>query len=172
MDQKLVENLRNQLDRLFNQLADLEECREDLEEEEYAETKQETMDQLVEFQESLEEAMSGNLSLTSELAKLKLATQTAISSAFKTPEVIRLFAKAEPAQLRTILTQIDRDVTLGKRSVEEAKPQRVEILTAIKRLGAELSAEEELSLQDQIKFSSRVNSDSVGEQVLGLVQKK
>ena len=35
------------------------------------------------------------------------ATQAAISSAFKTPEVMRLFAKQEPTQLRTLLTQVD-----------------------------------------------------------------
>ena len=33
---------------------------------------------------------------------------------FKTPEVIRLFAKKEPAELRKRLANIDRDVKLGK----------------------------------------------------------
>ncbi|KAL5264629.1 hypothetical protein ACHWQZ_G005644 [Mnemiopsis leidyi] len=167
----LVTNLKQQLDRLFNQLADLEECRDDLEEDEYEETKEETLAQLKEFQESLDKATSGNITLQDELTSLKLATQAAISSAFKTPEVMRLFAKQEPTQLRTLLTQIDRDVILGKRNQVDSKQDKIEILTALKKLGEQISNEEELLLQNSVKLQT-VSTSEVGDHVLSLVQNK
>ncbi|XP_048250280.1 protein LZIC-like isoform X4 [Haliotis rufescens] len=97
---KLRQNMEEQLDRLMQQLTDLEECREDLEPEEYEETKNETLEQLKEFKESLDKMVGGDLSLVDELNGMQLAIQAAISKAFKTPEVIRLFAKKQPGQLR------------------------------------------------------------------------
>ena len=44
--EKLKQNLNDQLERLVQQLQDLEECREDLDDDEYEETKKETLDQL------------------------------------------------------------------------------------------------------------------------------
>ena len=71
-----------------------------MEDDEYEETKQETLDQLKEFQESLNHLVEGNVSLVDEIGSMQLAIQAAVSQAFKTPEVIRLFAKREPGQLR------------------------------------------------------------------------
>ena len=70
--------------------------------------------QLEEFEQSLEKMKEGNMTLVSELNSVQLAIQTTIRNAFKTPEVIRLFAKKEPAELRKRLANIDRDVKLGK----------------------------------------------------------
>ena len=58
--------------------------------------------------------VAGNMTLQSELEATRMAIRAAISDAFKTPEVIRLFAKKEPAALRRRLAEIDRDVKLGK----------------------------------------------------------
>lgn len=44
--EKLKKNLNDQLERLVQQLQDLEECRDDLDDDEYEETKKETLDQL------------------------------------------------------------------------------------------------------------------------------
>ena len=44
--EKLKKNLNDQLERLVQQLQDLEECKDDLDEDEYEETKRETLDQL------------------------------------------------------------------------------------------------------------------------------
>ncbi|XP_038966421.1 protein LZIC isoform X2 [Rattus norvegicus] len=103
---KLKQNLEEQLDRLMQQLQDLEECREELDGDEYEETKKETLEQLSEFNDSLKKIMSGNMTLVDELSGMQLAIQAAISQAFKTPEVIRLFAKKQPGQLRTRLAEV------------------------------------------------------------------
>lgn len=46
--------------------------REELDEEEYEETKKETLEQLSEFNESLKKLMSGNMTLVDELGGMQL----------------------------------------------------------------------------------------------------
>ncbi|KAK7094150.1 protein LZIC-like [Littorina saxatilis] len=144
---KLRQNMEDQLDRLMQQLSDLEECKEDLDDDEYEETKNETLEQLKEFKTSLDKMLEGNLSLVDQLGGMQLAIQAAISSAFKTPEVIRLFAKKQPGQLRQRLADINRDAKIGKMPKEQATQQTVEILTALKKLGDKLTPEEEAFMQ-------------------------
>uniref|UniRef100_A0A3P8R8T3 Beta-catenin-interacting ICAT domain-containing protein n=1 Tax=Astatotilapia calliptera TaxID=8154 RepID=A0A3P8R8T3_ASTCA len=145
---KLRQNMEEQLDRLMQQLQDLEECREDLDEEEYEETKKETLEQLGEFNDSLKKIMSGDMTLVDELSGMQLAIQAAISQAFKTPEVIRLFAKKQPGQLRSRLAEMDRDVMVGKLSRDVYTQQKMEILTALRKLGEKLTPEDETFLTE------------------------
>ncbi|XP_042635900.1 protein LZIC isoform X2 [Catharus ustulatus] len=132
---KLKQNLEEQLDRLMQQLQDLEECREELDADEYEETKKETLEQLSEFNDSLKKIMSGDMTLVDELSGMQLAIQAAISQAFKTPEVIRMFAKKQPRQLRTRLAEMDRDLMVGKLPRDLYTQQKLEILTALRKLG-------------------------------------
>lgn len=145
---KLRQNMEEQLDRLMQQLQDLEECREELDDDEYEETKKETLEQLSEFNDSLKKIMTGDMTLVDELSGMQLAIQAAISQAFKTPEVIRLFAKKQPGQLRTRLAEMDRDVMVGKLSREVYTQQKVEILTALRKLGENLTIEEKTFLAE------------------------
>nr|CAD7438007.1 unnamed protein product [Timema bartmani] len=78
------------------------------------------MDQLREFNESLSRMISGDMTLVDHLSSMQLATQAAISAAFHTPAVIRMFARKEPGQLRERIAQLERDVKLGKLSPEGA----------------------------------------------------
>ena len=48
----------------------------------------------------------GNMTLHSQLDATRLALRSAISGAFKTPEVIRLFANKQPAALRRRLAEV------------------------------------------------------------------
>uniref|UniRef100_A0A131Y523 Putative myosin class ii heavy chain n=1 Tax=Ixodes ricinus TaxID=34613 RepID=A0A131Y523_IXORI len=144
---KLKQSLEEQLERLMAQLSDLEECRAELDQEEYDETKSETLDQLREFNQSLEKICSGDMTLVDELNNMQLTIQAAISDAFRTPEVIRMFAKKQPDQLRERLAQLQRDAKIGKLSEEQLAPQKLEILTALKKLKASLLSEEELFLE-------------------------
>ncbi|XP_037124320.1 protein LZIC [Syngnathus acus] len=145
---KLRQNMEEQLDRLMQQLQDLEECREEIDEEEYEETKKETLEQLSEFNDSLKKIMTGDMTLVDELSGMQLAIQAAISQAFKTPEVIRLFAKKQPGQLRTRLAEMDRDVMVGKLSRDDYKQQKMEVLTALRKLGEKLTTEDETFLAE------------------------
>jgi len=170
---KLIQNLEEQLDRLVQQLSDLEECKDDLEDDEYLETKGETIEQLKEFQDSMAKMTQGDLSLVDQLSAMQLAIQAAISDAFKTPEVIRMFAKKQPGQLRTRLADISRDEKVGKLAKNLAVQQSVEILTALKKLGEDLTPAEQAYLAQYSSGSLRqfeaVSSDlGSGESVLAV----
>ena len=80
--------------------------RDDLDADEYEETKRETLEQLKEFNDSLTKMKGGDMTLVDEVNRMQLAIQAAISEAFKTPEVIRLFAKKQPGQLRQRLSEV------------------------------------------------------------------
>ncbi|XP_031554463.1 protein LZIC-like [Actinia tenebrosa] len=139
---KLKKNLEDQLDRLVAQLTDLEECREDLDEDEYEETKKETLEQMKEFKTSLDKMLAGDMTLVDDLNSMQLAIQAAISEAFKTPEVIRMFAKKQPGQLRQRLAEMQRDLKTGHLSQAVYTQQAVEILTALRKLGEQLKPQE------------------------------
>lgn len=170
---KLKQNLEEQLDRLMQQLQDLEECRDDLDAEEYEETKKETLEQLSEFNDSLKKIMSGNMTLVDDLSGMQLAIQAAISQAFKTPEVIRMFAKKQPGQLRTRLAEMDRDLMIGKLGKDLHTEHKVEILGALRKLGEKLTAEEEAFLMANAgaalsQFESVSENLGSGDKVLAL----
>jgi len=138
----LQKNVEEQVERLLRQLADIEEMREDLDDDEYEEMKSETVQQLQEVKEMLAKTEKGDMSLVNENNQMQLTMQAAISSAFKTPQVIDLFAKKQPGQLRTRLSVIERDMKVGKLTKESYQQQKVEILGAVKKLGDKLSPEE------------------------------
>ncbi|XP_023724189.1 protein LZIC [Cryptotermes secundus] len=151
--EKLRQNLEGQLDRLVQQLADLEECKDDIDPSEYEETKSETMEQLQEFNESLSKMISGDMTLVDQLGSMQLATQAAISAAFHTPAVIRMFARREPDLLRERLAEVDRDEQLGKLSVQASTREKTEILSALRQLEERLSPAELKFLEQQLSSS-------------------
>ena len=110
------------------------------------------------------------MTLHSNLEKTRLAVSAAISGAFQTPEVIRLFASKQPAAckcsprrhsspqvirlfaskqpaaMRRRLAEMERDVKLGKLAAEAFDGMKSEMLVALKKLGEPLSASEEAFL--------------------------
>ncbi|EFN80836.1 protein LZIC isoform X2 [Harpegnathos saltator] len=150
---RLRKNLEEQLDRLVQQLEDLEDSRITLDEVDYQECKEDTMEQLRELSESLQRMISGDMTLIDELGAMQLATQAAISEAFQTPAVIRMFGKREPTLLKELLAQIDRDVKLGKLNKEIADRQRGEIMSALRQLGEKLEPSE-LQLLERLSLNN------------------
>jgi hypothetical protein len=153
MDAALRKNMEDQRDRLLAQLQDIEELKDELDADEYESSKQDTVAQLKEFEASLEKMVAGDMTLQSELDATRMAVRAAISQAFKTPEVLALFAKKEPAALRRRLTELDRDVKLGKLDAAVVSEQATEILVALKKLGEPLDAKEEAFLQKNASAS-------------------
>ena len=115
---------------------------QEFDDDEYAETKAATLTQLDAFKTSLRRMTTGDVTLEDELATVKAATKAAIASAFRTPEVLKMFALRQPDELRERMQRAARDVMLGKMSAERGEVIRVEALTALKKLGSELEAEE------------------------------
>ncbi|XP_075213008.1 protein LZIC-like [Lycorma delicatula] len=176
---KLKENLEEQLQRLLHQLADIEESKDEIDASEYEEVKADTMEQLQELNGRLSKMGTGDITLVDEISAMQLATQSAISAAFRTPEVIRMFAKKEPEELRQRLAQVDRDIKLGHITPVVALPQKVEILSALRQLKEKLTPEELKLLSEHSNNTEKTDKNSsgfvqiseqpgIGDKVLGL----
>ena len=150
---KLQQQVEFQLNRLLQQLEDLEEFKDDLEQDEIEETRSDTMEQMRDFESTLQKMMTGDMSLVSSFGRMQLAIQAAISEAFKTPEVIRLFAKKQPGQLRERLSSMEQQLKLKKISPESYNQQKAEILGALKKLGEQITSEEEEYLKSHMTKS-------------------
>eukprot|EP01100_Stratorugosa_tubuloviscum_P009492 TRINITY_DN3985_c0_g2_i1.p1 TRINITY_DN3985_c0_g2~~TRINITY_DN3985_c0_g2_i1.p1 ORF type:complete len:189 (-),score=92.27 TRINITY_DN3985_c0_g2_i1:259-825(-) len=135
-NEKLQTNVEEQLNRLLTQLQDLEDLKDELDEEEYNSTKNDTLQQLKEFEATLKKMISGDVTIVDKLSGIRLALRAAVSEAFRTPEVIRLFANKQPRQLRLKLAQITRGSTFTH------PQQALEIIAALKKLGEPLTTDE------------------------------
>jgi hypothetical protein len=118
---------------------------------------------LSDFQAFLAQALSGDLTLVDEFGAASLAIQAAVSNAFKTPEVIRLFARRQPEQLRVRLEGLRRDYKVKKMGKTEFVRAAVEVLEALKKMGSELSGEEEELLAKYGEQSGQGQMEDVGE---------
>lgn len=136
---------------------------EEIDEDEYDSMREDTLNQLREFQGTLRKFMAGNMTLVDELSAMQLAIQAAVSQAFQTPEVIEMFAKKQPEALRHRLGELDTAQRLNKMTAVAFRNQKLEILSALKSLGDRLSAEEESFLatnmnETMAQFQSSANS--------------
>lgn len=124
------------------------------------------------MQEALDKITEGDVTLLDTLARMRLAIQAAVSDAFKvcvytwaravaadvpvqTPEVIGMFTKKQPGQLRQRLLQLDQAVKLRKITPEAYNEQRVEVLAALGKLGEPLDAAEQRFLEQHMSRALR-----------------
>lgn len=163
---RLKEMVEKQLQRLLCQLKDLDECKDELTDEEIRETRSETMEELKEFQENLDKMVKGDMTLMDALSAVRLATMAAINEAFKTPEVIRMFSSRQTDELRGQLEKCKEAYHLKTISRSQYEERATEILTALKSLNEPLSNEEATFLTQQMshRFSGfEESSNSVNQ---------
>uniref|UniRef100_A0A8D8YPG9 Protein LZIC n=1 Tax=Cacopsylla melanoneura TaxID=428564 RepID=A0A8D8YPG9_9HEMI len=156
---KLKQNLEDQLKRLVHQLADLEECKDDLDTDEYECSKRDTLEQLKEFDTRLTKLTSGDITVDDQIAQLQRTTQAAISEAFKTPAVIKMFANKEPELLRQRLNQIERDAKLGKQGTNFE--EKLEVLRALRHLNEHLNPDQLQFIMNHETKSSTASFDEI-----------
>ncbi|VDN03120.1 unnamed protein product [Thelazia callipaeda] len=103
-DEKLITSIRSQLNRLMLQLAEIELEKESLDEQEYLEIKNDSLEQLKELEQSLNRMECGDVSLIDKLTATKMSSRlafylqeirNAISEAFKIPEIIAMFGEKD-----------------------------------------------------------------------------
>ncbi|KHN86105.1 Protein LZIC [Toxocara canis] len=104
--------------------------------------------------ETLDRMQCGDVTLIDQMTATRIAIRAAISEAFRTPEIVAIFAKKQPALLRQKLMQTDTELHLRKISTEVHSARKAEILYALMKMGAELSAEESAFLSSYSKVSS------------------
>lgn len=145
--EQLKERIEGQLKRLLTQLSDLEEMKEDLDEEEYESSRQDTLDQMKEFEVSLENMSAGNMSLVDSIGSVQLSIQQAIRNV-TSGEIASFFANKQNGALRSRLGNLDSDLRLKKISHKAYVAQAGEIVQLLEKLGESLSdAEKELLKQ-------------------------
>lgn len=150
---------------------DLEDLRDEIEDDEYVETRKDTVDQLEEFDGQLKKLTDGDMTLVSELGQMKLALRAAISNAFQTPEVIKSFAAREPTALRTRLVALGQELKLGRLTEARYRTAALEVVFALKRLGEDLSPSEKAlldsaSAEARAAFEAATGDGAVGETAL------
>lgn len=69
---QLRNNIQSQLNRLLTQLRDLEELKDDMDPSEFEQSRDETLAQIHEFEESLRKMLAGNMSLVDDVGKMQL----------------------------------------------------------------------------------------------------
>lgn len=166
----LKQNLTDQVDRLVRELADLEESKDEFSAEEYEELINDTVEQLKEIRQSLDNLTKGDISLVNELNSLRNSLEDVISKAFKTSEVKSTFANKAPEQLKVQLNQIERNYKLGKIIESSYNQEKYETLVKLQKLGENLTPEQILFLSEHNKTSvsqyQEIKGDSNSDNVL------
>lgn len=101
-----------------------------------------------EFEISLNKMKEGNLTLVNDIGRIQLAIQDAIRKAFKSPEVMKMFAKRENGALRSRLNSIQQDYRLGKLLSDDYLMMSAEIIGALDKLGEILEPHERSLLEN------------------------
>jgi len=130
------------------QLKDLESCKDELPEDELDAVKEETLEQIQEFGETINRLQKGDLTLNNKFHELKLALREAIGSAFNTHEMIKMFgAQDEVIQL----IKLEEEFKLKKLDQATFIQKKVKMLQTLQEKGGKLSDENISFLKEQEK---------------------
>lgn len=164
----LRNNVRDQFNRLLDQLDDLELLRDELTQSEYDEEKQDTIEQLREFQQFLDTTLHSNSSLS--LSTEFTATQEAIKNALNadnfhsTTTNLRKFATQDSTSIRSRIDQLERSYKLKIISQSSYQQELYKLLLALTKIdNVELTSLEQQQLK-QLQESTQqlqvVNEDN------------
>ena len=101
----LVLSVQQQLDRLVVQLQDCEELREELDDEEYEETREDTLKQMGEFEQSLNKMMSGDVTLVDKVSSRRKYRHFAVNHAHASHCLLALLLMLSPRCTTTVATR-------------------------------------------------------------------
>ena len=148
-DEKLMQNVVDEITRLNNQLQDLETYKDDFTPEEIEETQKDTLNQLMETKKILEKMRSGNLTTTTQLEAAQKRLYQVIAENFKVKDLINSMLANETGFLRESLKSVIRSHSLKKISDEEYNTSVATILQYLSK-NTTLN-EEEQKLYDALK---------------------
>lgn len=143
---------------MLTQLTDLDELKDELGESEYNESRDETLEQIKEFNSSLDKMAAGDMTLVDDIGKVQLTIQSAIRSSFQSPEVIAMFEKKENSALRYRLVELEESFKLGRITEDLFTQKRRDILLSLDKLGDDLSSIERSYIFQVLIFLSMLAS--------------
>lgn len=166
--ERLQKNVEEQMNRLIQQLSDLDEMRDDMDELEYNSSRADTLEQMKEFEATLNKLVAGDVSLVSKLDAMRNAVHSYISGACRDPSITRLFASKSTSGLRSKLASLEQDLKLNRIPQDAFNSLAVEVVVALEKLGEVLSPNE----QNLIERARRnldgfvAHDDAVGTHIL------
>lgn len=137
-------NVEDQLNRLLQQLQDLDLAKADgdIDEEEYASSRTDTLDQMKEFEATLNKLVSGDVSLISQFDSYRNAVHAYIVGSCRDPGITKMFANKSTSGLRNKLASLEQDLKLGRIQPDAFNSLAIDILLALEKLGEALTANE------------------------------
>uniref|UniRef100_A0A336KCU4 CSON012997 protein n=1 Tax=Culicoides sonorensis TaxID=179676 RepID=A0A336KCU4_CULSO len=160
---KLIENLEIQLKRLVTEIKDLEECREELSQDEFNSINQDLIEQIKEFKETLDRLQKGDTTLESKVSQMKSEIKHAIRNAFNTTEMIKMFVEQDSNELVTQLASIEEDFKLKRIQINEMEEKKTKILKRLQKQGYALSEVDTKFLSDKSHLYLQSIDDNDGD---------
>ena len=142
VDNKLLKNIIDEINRLNSQLEDLETYKDDFTPEEIEEQKKETLKQLIETNKILEKMKSGNSTTVTAEEEARMKLQEILRENYNVKELVNFYLVNEVGFLREKLKSLTRQLSLKKISIEEYNSSVIQILEIINK-NFKLNEEEE-----------------------------
>ncbi|CAO1431520.1 unnamed protein product [Diamesa serratosioi] len=147
-EQPLIKNLVAQLSRMNRELVDLETTKDELSQGEYDEMKEEFLDQMKEFGETLDRLNKGDLTVTNKISVIKNDLRKTIASSFNTLEMIKIFGVKSSDELAKQLASVDEEYKLKRINTEEMETRKLEILNKLRQHDEKLLSAADLKFLD------------------------
>ena len=148
-DEKLLKNNIDEINRLKEQLNDLETYKDDFEPEELENMRKETLAQLDEAQKRLEKMKSGSITTKTSEEEENIKRHQLLSENYNVKGLTKSYDEVQVSTLREKLKGIIRSNQMNKLSKEEYRTSVIEILEIIAK-NTKLT-EEEQKLYDSLK---------------------
>ena len=132
-DSKLLKNILDEINRLNETLLDLERYKDELTEEEFAQTKEDTLKQLIETQKILEKMKTGELTTNTEIDKAKKKMLEITGRNYSVKELLDKYLTTETEGLREKLRALIHMKEMKKVSEQEFNSNVLQILQIISK---------------------------------------
>ena len=161
VDNKLLKNIIDEINRLNSQLEDLETYKDDFTPEEIEEQKKETLKQLIETNKILEKMKSGNATTVTAEEEARMKLQEILRENYNVKELVNFYLVNEVGFLREKLKSLTRQLSLKKISIEEYNSSVIQILEIINK-NFKLNEEEEKIYNELKKKNMNQMQDDKG----------
>lgn len=161
VDNKLLKNIIDEINRLNSQLEDLETYKDDFTPEEIEEQKKETLKQLIETNKILEKMKSGNSTTVTAEEEARMKLQEILRENYNVKELVNFYLVNEVGFLREKLKSLTRQLSLKKISIEEYNSSVIQILEIINK-NFKLNEEEEKIYNELKKKNMNQMQDDKG----------
>lgn len=107
--------------------------------DEFDTIKEDLIEQIKEFQETLDRLQKGDTTLESKVNQMRNQIKNAIRTAFNTTEMIKMFVEQDSHELLNQLLSIEEDYKLKRIKIDVMEEKKTKILKRLQKQGHPLS---------------------------------